>query len=115
MVPFRAIPPFSVFPPVGRIYNLELGKSQTAIIRVVSNFREDFELGKITTDRGLIKVKNTTKTSDGYQIIIELTPPKDSKKVIFPDQLTIKIADHPRDTLIVPCYGHIKLTQSPEK
>ncbi|MFC1782819.1 DUF1573 domain-containing protein [Planctomycetota bacterium] len=117
MVPFRAIPPFSVFPPVGRIYNLEPGKSQTTVINVVSNFREDFELGKITTDKGLIEVKSTTKTTDGYgyRIIIELTPPKDSKKVIFDDQLTIKIADRPRDTLIVPCYGHIKPTLSPEK
>lgn len=110
---FRAIFPFSAFPPTGRFYNLVPGQSQVAAIRVVSNFREDFQLGEIHTEKGLVKIKSTAKTTDGYRITVEMTPPADTKKVIFRDQLTIEIKDHPQETLTVGCYGYLKPTKLP--
>ncbi|MCP4712161.1 MAG: DUF1573 domain-containing protein [Planctomycetes bacterium] len=109
-IPYRAIMPYTAFPPTGRFYNLVAGEPQTVALKVVSNFDEEFELGSIRADKGLVKVKSTDKTTDGYRILVELTVPAGSKKIVYRDRLSIKIADHPDDTLTIDCYGYLKPT-----
>ena len=109
-IPYRAIMPYTAFPPTGRFYNLVAGESQTVALKVISNFDEDFELGQIRADKGLVKVKGKDKTTDGYRILVELTVPAGSKKIVYRDRLSIEIADHPDDTLTVDCYGYLKPT-----
>ena len=109
-IPYRAIMPYTAFPPTGRFYNLVAGESQTVALKVISNFDEEFELGQIRADNGLVRVKSTDKTTDGYRILVELTVPEGSKKIVYRDRLSIEIAGHPDDTLTVECYGYLKPT-----
>ena len=110
-IPYRAIMPYTAFPPTGRFYNLVAGEPQTVALKVVSNFDEEFKLGSIRADKGLVRVTGTDKTTDGYRILVELTVPAGSKKIVYRDRLSIEIADHPDDTLIIDCYGYLKPTR----
>ena len=109
-LPYRAIMPYTAFPPAGRFYNLVAGEPQTVALKVISNFNEEFELGEIYSDKGLVKVKGIDKTTDGYRLLVELTVPAGSRKIVYRDQLTIEIIDCPEDTLTVDCYGYLKPT-----
>ena len=107
-IPFHVITPFSVHPPTVRFFELQPGKPQTLTLSIVSNFHENFNLGNIKGDKGLVKVTNTDKTTDGYRLTLEMTVPGDSSKTIYMEQLTIEIADHPKDAFIVQCVGYVK-------
>ena len=123
---YELVFPFSARPPIKRFSALKPGVPQKAVITVVSNFGQKFELGNITSQQGLIEVLGTTKSKNGYRIEISVTvpaeetaePAKDEndnepqkKKVStkqFKDQLSIEIKDHPEDTLRVLCYGIVR-------
>ena len=106
-VPFQTVLPFVVHPPTKAFLKLQSGQPQTATVKVTSNFGEDFELGEISSAGGYIKVTNTTKTDDGYQIKFTFTVPPKEKKSIFHDSLLIHIKDRPQNTIKLSCYGRV--------
>lgn len=103
--------PFEVFPRTKRFMPETQAGRQTKI-KVVSNFGKDFELGEIYSKNGFVKVLETGKSVDGYEILVELDVDKakeqDSSIKTVSDYLHIQIAGHPEDTLDVMCYGLIK-------
>jgi Protein of unknown function (DUF1573) len=106
-VQFQTVLPFVVHPSTKAFLRLRPGQPQTATVKVTSNFGEDFELGEISSAGGYIKVTNTTKTDDGYQIKFTFTVPPEEKKSIFHDSLLIHIKDQPQNTIKLSCYGRV--------
>ena len=106
-VPIKITPPFTAHPSIRHFLKLARGKEQTEYIKVITNFQEEFELGEITSQKNLVKVIETTKIKEGYQLKVAMSPPQDEKRKIFTDYLTINIKDHPKDSLKVRCSGRI--------
>ena len=111
-IPFRTVLPFVARPPTKTFLRLRQGQPKTASVKVISNFGEDFELGEISSEGGYIKVTNTTKTDDGYQIEFTFTVPPGEKKTIFHDSLLIQIKDQPENTIKLFCYGRVLKTRT---
>ncbi|MCP4707180.1 MAG: hypothetical protein GY869_01030, partial [Planctomycetes bacterium] len=88
--------------------NLELGDPVTATIKVVTNFKEDFQLGQITSKNNLIKAVNTTPIPNGYNIELQMTLPPNTTKTVNPDTITIPIQNYPEDAITINCYGYKK-------
>jgi hypothetical protein len=104
-VHFDSVWPFSVYPTTKHFRKLVPGQTETSTVKVVSNFGEPFELGEISSKRGLLSVASATKTEDGYQVEIAFSVPADSTKKYVSDILTINIKDHPGDSVEVRCYS----------
>ncbi len=108
---YNSVLPVVAHPPTRRFAALQPGVPSSANVKVVSNFAEDFELGEITSQKGFVKVVSTKKTSDGYQIDIEMTvDPEEAKNVAtryVSDTLLITIKEYPNDTIRVYCYGQV--------
>ena len=111
-IPFRVVLPFVAHPPTKAFLRLRPGQPQTASVKVISNFGEDFELGEISSAGGYIKVTNTTRTDDGYQIEFTFTVPPGENKSIFHDYLLIHIKDQPQNTIKLSCYGRVHKTRT---
>ena len=102
--------PYAAYPKTKRLVpNTEAG--QHARIKVVSNFKEDFELGEITSKGGYLQVLETRPSVDGYEVHVKLDMDKvkemeDSKRYVS-DYLLIPIAGHD-EVLEVHCYGMVR-------
>lgn len=114
-IPFSIVPPFQAHPATRAFLNAQPGKPQKSTISVTSNYEKDFELGEVTSQKGLVTVESIKKQKDSYQIVVVMTPPADSKARIYTDHLIINIKDHPDDTLKVYCYGRKKTKPSAKK
>jgi len=106
-VPFTVIPPFAAHPGKLSFLKIPMEGEQKSHLKIVSNFSEEFELGEITSQKGLAKVSGITKTDDGYRVDVAMTRPIKFKSAIITDYLTIGIKDRPNDTIKVRCYGRI--------
>ena len=104
-VQFDSIKPFSACPSRKRFRNIKPGQKATTSIKIISNLNEPFSLGKITSEKGYIKHLNIEPIKQGYKINLTLTVPRDYKKWIVSDRLSIKIKNHPKDTLQIYCYA----------
>jgi hypothetical protein len=105
---FVAVRPFVAKPATKFFRSLQAGSTKEAVVTVVSSSSADFELGDVTSEKGLIEVLNTEKTKDGYKIRYQITIPEDKTSGRVKDLLKIAIKDHPEDTITVTCYGRIK-------
>ncbi len=103
--------PFDAFPKTKR-FTPETQAGRQAKIKVVSNFKEEFELGDISSKAGYIKVLDTRKSVDGYEVTIELDMTRiqeqEKEKKYISDYLLIPIVGHDQDTLEVHCYGLVR-------
>jgi len=106
-IPYKSVLPFSAHPPTRAFLRMKPGETKEEYIKVVSNFGEKFEIAKVASAKGLVKVLKTTQTEDGYKIDIAFTTPAESKGRFLQDELTIKIKDHPETEVVVKCYANI--------
>jgi hypothetical protein len=104
-IPYQAVAPFIVSPGARYFNNLTAGQENKSTVTVTSSFSEPFELGAVSSEKGLIKVLKVEKVTDGYQLEIGANPAPGSTEL--KDQLNIPIKDHPDDTLKVICYGKV--------
>ena len=107
-VPFSITRPFSALPKVRRFQNLRAGAPDTSTVKIVSNFKEPFELGEITSKSGMLEVVGQEREENGYKLEVAMTPPKKGETSFPHDYLIVKIKDHPEDTLEVHCYGKVR-------
>ena len=101
--------PFAAYPKTKRLVpSTEEGRQ--ARIKVVSNFKQEFELGEITSEAGYLKVLETRPSVDGYEVHVILDMDKvaemDESKRYVSDHLKIPIVGE-EDVLDVHCYGMI--------
>ncbi len=109
-VSYSSLLPFTASPQTKSFLRMVPGQEQGGAVKIVSNFGEDFELGTVASEKGLVKVVSTAKVEDGYQINITMQAPseEDGRKIIS-DYLIVEIKDRPADTIKVRCYGRTML------
>lgn len=108
MIAYQAPRPFVAKPATKYFRNLKPGSTTEAVLTVVSSSGAPFELGDITSEKGLAKILSTDKSEDGYKVRFSLSVPEDKTTGRVQDFLKIPIKDHPEDTIRVTCYGRIK-------
>ena len=104
-VPYRMVLPYVAHPTVRRFTTVKPGQSAQAHIDIVSNYGEAFELGKIKSEKGYVKVLNTVKVPKGYKLQLKMSVPANSKQRMPSDYLNVKIKDDPVSSLRILCYS----------
>jgi Protein of unknown function (DUF1573) len=103
---FDVLPKYTLDPPLIIIFDAEPGKTVTREIRVLNNYKNDFEIESVLSKGGVvgIKVLDKQKISSGYALKVEITPPATSNKIRFTDTFTIKLKGG--ETLPITCNGY---------
>ena len=103
---YALILPYVAHPSARLFLNPQPGKKVRDYLQIVSNFQEPFELGEISSEHGLVQVKNIEKIPNGfgYKLLLEMQMPRDLKKQRPRDFLNIKIKDDPKRSLKILCY-----------
>ena len=107
-VPFTTLLPFRAEPRRKVFRNLTSGQQQKAVITVVSNYDEAFELGEISSDKGLVEVLSKTAVEGGYKLTTVFKVPKKPKSRQLKDSLRVPIKGRAAETLEVVFYGRTK-------
>ena len=58
---------------------------------IISTFGEEFEIGEITSKKGIINFTNIAKTDSGYKINFDFVVPKEKKRGYLYDKLEVSI------------------------
>ncbi|MBN1435754.1 MAG: DUF1573 domain-containing protein [Sedimentisphaerales bacterium] len=109
-IPFQVTMPFTAAPPRRFFRDIEAGRGEPAAISIVSNYGEEFELGAIVSERGLVTVDSIESTVGGYIVNVIFTPPADASTRLVRDTLRVEIVDHPEDTIEILFYGRADRT-----
>jgi hypothetical protein len=109
---FSAPARFSASPKSITIYQAASGTSNKKV-SVLSNYNESFEIVSATSRDGIVKVNNTTKTSKGYDLDIQINTSGNSKSKGFTDLLTLKLTGG--RTIEIPCNGVLSADEAAAK
>lgn len=105
-ITFDMLPKFSTSPPLVIAFNAMPGKKIVRKVSVLNNYGGAFEIESVSSPQNTIKVLSQNKIRDGYQLLVEMTPPASEGKTFFTDVLVIKIKGS--DELQVVCRGFYK-------
>ncbi|MBI9018708.1 MAG: DUF1573 domain-containing protein [Phycisphaerae bacterium] len=107
--PYTVTQPFEIRPATKMIPGyIEGTQSKPFTLQVISNFKQQFELGEITSQYGRIEILDTTKIKEGYKIKARLNVPENYKSQKIADHITIKIKDIPTQTQTTYIWGKIR-------
>lgn len=91
-ISFNALPRFKINPPRIILFKVEPQKPVNRNIWVLNNYGEDFEIESASSRSGIIKVQGQKKIRNGYQFMLEITPPAaEAKSKIFTDEFFVNI------------------------
>ncbi|MBI9018107.1 MAG: DUF1573 domain-containing protein [Phycisphaerae bacterium] len=107
-IPFYSTTPFNAQPSTKMITGYIEKESKPFKIKIISSFKEDFELAGITSKQDRINVLGQTKTIDGYEIEATLTVPDNYSSTRIGDTMVVELKDHPDDQQSVYIWGKIK-------
>ncbi|MEN6578266.1 MAG: DUF1573 domain-containing protein [Phycisphaerales bacterium] len=124
-VPFDVLPEFTVNPVHLMLFNMRPGQPMPRDVWVLSNYRDDFEVESVSSQKGYVTLVEKKKVGNRYLLRIEVVPPaQDSEKdvasassqgqnaspadtqnanTMTADMLEVKIKDG--DTLSIPIRG----------
>ena len=105
-IPFNALPEFRVDPPAIIVLNARPAEPVHKQVWVLSNYDEDFEIGSVSSRKGIIEPVGQEKLGSRYKFDLKITPPADEGKKIFTDVLFINIKDGQK--LQIVCRGFYK-------
>ncbi|MHC4242020.1 MAG: DUF1573 domain-containing protein [Planctomycetota bacterium] len=100
-ITFDMLPKFSTSPPLIIAFNAVPEKPIVRKVSVLNNYGGAFEIESVSSPNNTIKILSQKKISDGYQLMVEMTPPASEGKTFFTDVLVAKIKDG--DELQVVC------------
>ena len=100
-ITFDMLPKFSTSPPLIISFNAAPEKPIVRKVTVLNNYGGAFEIESISSPNNSIKILSQEKIRDGYQLMVEMTPPASEGKTFFTDVLVIKIKGS--DELQVVC------------
>jgi hypothetical protein len=103
---FDMLPKYVTDPPLIISFSVVPEKKIVRKVSVLNQYGGAFEIESVSSPNNTIKVLNQTKISDGYQLLIEMTPPASDGKTFFTDVLVVKIKDG--EELQVVCRGFYK-------
>ncbi len=103
---FDVLPQYTVSPPLILIFDAEPEKPTVREIKVINNYKKDFEIESVTSKSGLVgvKVAEQQKISNGYVLNVEITPPPADEKTRFSDTFTLTLKSGTK--LSVTCNGY---------
>lgn len=101
---FEAMAEFKTDPRVVYVRDAEEQKAVIKKFSVLSNYNEDFEIESASSKKGIVKVLDQKKLSNGYELELQITPPAfDSKRRVFTDVFFVKLKGGQQ--LQATCYG----------
>lgn len=100
-ITFDMLPKFSTSPPLIISFNAAPERPIVRKVSIINNYGGAFEIESVSSPNNSIKVLSQKKISDGYQLMVEMTPPASEGKTFFTDVLVVKIKDS--DELQVVC------------
>jgi hypothetical protein len=100
-ITYDMLPKFSTSPPLIIAFNAIPEKAIVRKISVLNNYGGAFEIESVSSPQKTIKILSQEKIRDGYQLMVEMTPPASKGKTFFTDVLVIKIKGS--DELQVVC------------
>jgi len=90
-ITFDMLPKFSTSPPLIIAFNAAPEKPIVRKVSVLNNYGGAFEIESVSSPNNTIKVLSQEKIRDGYQLMVEMTPPASEGKTFFADVLVVKI------------------------
>ena len=90
-ITFDMLPKFSTSPPLIIAFNATPEKAIVRKISVLNNYGGAFEIESGSSPNNTINVLSQEKIRDGYQLLVEMTPPASEGKTFFADVLVVKI------------------------
>jgi len=105
IIPFNALPEFTIKPPVIIVFNAEPQKPITRQVYILNNYDEGFDVESASSKGGIIRVLSQEKIDEHrYKFELQIVPPaaKDKQKV-FSDVLFVNIKGG--EKLEVTCRG----------
>ena len=103
---FDVLPQFTVSPPLLIIFDAEPEKPTVREIKVLNNYKKDFEIESLASKSGTVGLKlvDQQKISNGYVLNVEITPPPAGEKIRFSDTFTLTLKGGAK--LSVTCNGY---------
>ena len=91
-IPFETLPRFKISPPSISILEARPQKPITREVWILNNYGEDFEVGSVSSKKGIIKVLSQEKIDNRYKFELEITPPAaEGKTKTFSDVFFVNI------------------------
>lgn len=101
---FDTLEEFKVDPRVVYVREAEAQKPVTKEVSIFSNYDEEVEIESTSSKNGTVKVLSKEKIRNGYQLELQITPPKlDSKRRVFTDVFSVKLKSGQK--MQITCYG----------
>jgi len=101
---YKSVLPFAAYPSSKSFFNMKPGDTKKTVIKIISNFGEKFQIDKIISEKGMIKVLKQGYEKDSYRVEIAFTIPKGPKvKKYLKDNLVVTFKGHPGDVLHISC------------
>jgi hypothetical protein len=103
-VPFDVLPEFTINPAQLMVWNLRAGQAIQSEVRVRGNYRDEFEIESVSSQKGMITLLDKARMDDYYQLRLEIkAPPREGENALATDVLEVKIKDG--ETVSIPCRG----------
>src|SRR4030042_6722694 len=88
---YNALPRLQITPPQLIAFNAEPGQPIFRKIWVFNNYEEKFEIESASSEKGIIKVQSQDPINNGYQFMLEITPPGNEGETMFTDVFHVNI------------------------
>lgn len=103
-IPFSVLSVYQANPAIITLFDSAPGRPVERTVWILNNYGEVFDIEKIESQSGHLRLKSRNAIPNGYRLIVEITPPPvDAGRKSFSDSLAVAIADGP--TLDISCYG----------
>ena len=98
---YDVLPEFTISPGQLMLFNVQAGQPVQREVMILSNYREDFEIESVSSQKGAAKLLESKRMDNRYRLKIEITPPVAKA---MSDVIEVKIKDGP--TLTIVCRGY---------
>jgi hypothetical protein len=101
---FSMLPRFKINPRSIMVHEAEPQASTIRKVQILNNYKEDFEIGSVSSKKGAITVLSQEKLHNGYELELKITPPAaKGKSRVFTDVFVVNIKG--AEKLEIPCSG----------
>ncbi|UCF16937.1 MAG: hypothetical protein JSW59_05650, partial [Phycisphaerales bacterium] len=100
VVSYKALQRFKLNPRSIGLFRVEPQKLIRRAVHVLNNYNEDFQIQSATSTNGIIEILSTKKIGNGYQFMLQITPPPVSdESKFFTDAFSVTTTDGEKLTL----------------
>ncbi|MBN2182253.1 MAG: DUF1573 domain-containing protein [Sedimentisphaerales bacterium] len=108
---FSTPPRFTTSPSAIMVHQANPLTSVTKKVNIISNYGEDFDIDSTLSQTGVVKAINKSKTRDGYELELVITPPATNNKArVFSDIFSLNLRG--AGELQISCNGFYSGTKS---